>query len=431
MSDDDRRVDTAHGDDRPSKAVLDELLSMFEADDYTSGKDIDLTSPEVEALLSGGTSRPTPRADDEPDEPDQPDEPGDSDSDDGDDADADGEEHGDDRDEPETIVIVDEDVDAGTSDAVPGDASPPGIVVIEADDLPDVVAVGDSPDPAVAAGREGRNPVFIDDDSKSFEVVGSAEAARASGIEPKLRERRDAVRKAHGRRRLRWVALAVFVVLVVVAGLAVLGSSWFSIKEVDVGGAVYSRDELAPIIADIEGTPVLRLDTGGYEDRIREIPWVEDVRVTTHFPDRAKIEVRERVPVATFAGGDGRFRVIDREGRVLDMVDGQPADFLFVRSDEPPNTGLSDYAPPGFVGAASIATAFTPSVAPLVEVVEVANDGSDLRLALTGGTEVRLGDTQNLADKLVRLETVIDGRVGALPARIDVATSDVTTSESG
>jgi cell division protein FtsQ len=303
--------------------------------------------------------------------------------------------------------------------------------VIEADDLPDVVAVGDSPDPAVAAGREGRNPVFIDDDSKSFEVVGSAEAARASGIEPKLRERRDAVRKAHGRRRLRWVALAVFVVLVVVAGLAVLGSSWFSIKEVDVGGAVYSRDELAPIIADIEGTPVLRLDTGGYEDRIREIPWVEDVRVTTHFPDRAKIEVRERVPVATFAGGDGRFRVIDREGRVLDMVDGQPADFLFVRSDEPPNTGLSDYAPPGFVGAASIATAFTPSVAPLVEVVEVANDGSDLRLALTGGTEVRLGDTQNLADKLVRLETVIDGRVGALPARIDVATSDVTTSESG
>ncbi|MEJ7721214.1 MAG: FtsQ-type POTRA domain-containing protein [Ilumatobacteraceae bacterium] len=262
-------------------------------------------------------------------------------------------------------------------------------------------------------------------------MVGSAEAARASGIEPKLRERRDSVRKAHGRRRLRWVALAVFVVLVVVAGLAVLGSSWFSIKEVDVGGAVYSRDELAPIIADIEGTPVLRLDTGGYEDRIREIPWVEDVRVTTHFPDRAAIEVRERVPVATFAGGDGRFRVIDREGRVLDMVDGQPADFLFVRSDEPPNTGLSDYAPPGFVGAASIATAFTPSVAPLVEVVEVANDGSDLRLALTGGTEVRLGDTQNLADKLVRLETVIDGRVGALPARIDVATSDVTTSESG
>ncbi|MEJ7721215.1 MAG: hypothetical protein WKF58_12590 [Ilumatobacteraceae bacterium] len=157
MSDDDRRAETAHGDDRPSKAVLDELLSMFEADDYTSGKDIDLTSPEVEALLSGGTSRPTPRADDEPDEPDQPNEPddSDSDSDDGDDADADGEEHGDDRDEPETIVIVDEDVDAGTSDAVPGDSSPPGIVVIEADDLPEVVAVGDSPDPAVAAGREG------------------------------------------------------------------------------------------------------------------------------------------------------------------------------------------------------------------------------------------------------------------------------------
>ena len=53
-------------DDRPSEAVLDELLRAFAADDPSAGADIDLDSPEVVALLSGELSRPTASAEPEP-----------------------------------------------------------------------------------------------------------------------------------------------------------------------------------------------------------------------------------------------------------------------------------------------------------------------------------------------------------------------------
>ena len=56
---------------------------------------------------------------------------------------------------------------------------------------------------------------------------------------------------------------------------------------------------------------MLRADTDGAERELEAIPWVEDARVTTDFPHGATIELRERQPVATFQGPDGRFRVID------------------------------------------------------------------------------------------------------------------------
>ena len=361
------RGDGPLGDDRPSEAVLDELLAMFQADDRADGADIDLESPEVDELLSG-----------------------------------------------------------------------PKFTVVDEDELPDVsyldeLPVEDDGDRSVEDAKHpgGKEPVFIDDDSKLAEVVGSAEAARATGIEPKLRQRRAAVRKAQGPRRLRWVLLAVAVLVLVIGGLAVLGSPLFAIEDIEVSNAVYSREALAPIVEDMEGEPTLRLDTGAFEERIERIPWVEDARIRTGFPDSASIEIRERRPAATFRGADGAFRVIDDDGRVLDVVGGQPADLLLVRSDDPPDTPAGDVAPDGFTVAATMAGALTPSVRPATESVDVANDGSDVRLRLVGGTEVLFGPGEDLADKLVRLETVIDMVSERPPARIDVSTEDVTVQESG
>jgi cell division protein FtsQ len=365
--------------------VLDELLRMFQVDDLTRGADIDLDSPEIEELLSGSTPRPRlTNVDDEHHGP-----------------------HADDS-------------HAGYRFG-PGEGS-----ASERDQQQS--SERSERDQAESAAERQR--VFIDDDSKLGEIVGSAEAARATGIEPKLRQRRAAVHKARGRKRLRWVVAVFAVLILVVAGLAVLGSSVFSIETVSVSDAVYSRDELQPIIDDLTGEPTLRADTGGFEERIERIPWVEEARVDTKFPDSASIEIRERVPAATFQGGDSRFRVIDSEGRVLDVVDGQPVDFMLVRSENPPSPEAGEFAPAGFVAAAAMARALTPSVRPITEVIDVANDGSDVRLALTGGTEVRLGSGDDLVDKLARLETVIDMDTDRLPARIDVSTDKVTVQET-
>ncbi len=369
-----RGAGSSLGDDRPSEAVLDELLHMFQADDLTRGADIDLDSPEVEELLSGSSPRPR----------------------------------------PETNVLVIEEDDL------------PDVSFLDEDDVDDVDAAAGGA-PAVAAERER---VFIDDDSKIGEIVGSAEAARASGIEPKLRQRRTAVRKAQGRKRLRWVFAVVVVLALLVAGLAVLGSSLFSIENVSVSDAVYSREQLQPIVDDLMGAPTLRADTHAFEERIELIPWVEEARVETKFPDSASIEIRERMPAAAFQGGDSRFRVIDTEGRVLDVVDGQPVEFMLVRSANPPSPEAGEFTPSGFVAAAAMARALTPSVRPITEMIDVANDGSDVRLHLVGGTEVRLGSGDDLVDKLARLETVIDMDSERLPARIDVSTDKVSVQET-
>lgn len=381
------------GDDRPSEAVLDELLRMFQVDDYSRGADIDLDSPEVEELLTPSAPRPRP--------------------------------------------TVSTSGQRGTGNqpqsGVTSEATPraPDVVVI--DDLADVPYVHDVVDDDADAGTAFPGElqrVFIDDDSKLGEVVGSAEAARAIGIEPRLRQRRAAVRKAKGRKRLRWAVAAVAAVLVVVGALAALGSSMFSIDDVSVSNAVYSRDELAPIVDDLTGEPTLRADTAAFEERIEGIPWVDEARVDTKFPDSASIEIRERVPAATFRGGDGRFRVIDSEGRVLDVIDGQPVHLMLVHSENPPNPEPGEFTPAGFVAAAAMAQALTPSVRPVTEVIEVANDGSDVRLRLAGGTEVRLGAGDDLVDKLARLETIIDLDPQRLPARIDVSTDQVTVQQT-
>jgi len=376
-------------DERPSDAVLDELLRAFAADDPSAGADIDLDSPEVEALLTGDLSRPTPAP-----------EPADT---------------------PEAPVIA---TSAASPEPVESEAVTDQPIKISAeDDPPDPIYVEGDLEPAAAT-----TTVFIDDGTGDIgEIIGSAEAERATGIEPKLRQRRIAVRRAEGRKRLRWVALAVAVVVVLVAGFAVLGSSLFSIDDVSLTGAVNSRgDALDAIVADLEGEAVLRVDTDEFERRIEAIPWVERARVTTSFPSAASIEIRERRPTATFQGADGRFRVIDVEGRVLDVLDGQPVEYVLVSTDEPPDTRPGEYAPAGFAAAGLVARVLTPTVRPLVDSIVVAADGSDVRLLLDGGTEVLLGDSQFPVDKLVRLETVINTEGDDLPARIDVSTDEVT-----
>ncbi len=75
-----------------------------------------------------------------------------------------------------------------------------------------------------AAAPASDAPVFIDDAAvESGETITLADASSATRIEPRLRERRIAVKRAAGRKRLRWVFVAVAVVVLVIAALAVLG----------------------------------------------------------------------------------------------------------------------------------------------------------------------------------------------------------------
>ena len=62
---------------------------------------------------------------------------------------------------------------------------------------------------------------------------------------------------------------------------------------------------------------MLLIDTDAIESTLEQVPWVERARVETHFPHTVVIDIRERRPLACFRGGDGKWRVIDVQGRVV------------------------------------------------------------------------------------------------------------------
>jgi cell division protein FtsQ len=386
------RRDALPSAETPSAEVLDELLEAFAIDvtDRARFDEIDLTSPEVERLLTP-TETPNPAVEVEDEDP---------------------------------VPAVDVEGD-GDSEAGVGEPAPSGPkVVITDEDLPDAVYVKGSLAPESSGER---STIFIDGSPTTGETISIEDAAAATRIEPRLRDRRIAVRKEAGRKRLKWALIVAVVVAVVVGGLAVLGSSLFAVKDVEVEGAVYTDDRaLAAVVDDLEGTPVLRVDTAAAEEELERIPWVEDARVTTDFPHGAKIEIRERTPVLAYEAADDRYRMIDSEGRVLDVLPGQPVGYLVLTSEDAPPLAAGQFAPDGFAAAASMVSAMTPAMATRAQSVGVTPDGTDLRLELRGGTEVRFGAAEELIAKLVRLQTVLDDHADEPISVIDVSTNEVT-----
>jgi cell division protein FtsQ len=320
----------------------------------------------------------------------------------------------------------DGDSDSG-SDTDESDPRPQrAIIAIGGDDLPDVSYLDDE-----LQRDSDSKPVFIDDDGGSDAVMASDASTR--GIEPRIRQRRIGVNRSRNRRRIWWLALAGVVVVVLIGVLALLGSSLFAVEEVTVTGAVYTDQQaLDAVIDDLTGTAVLLVDSAAVEAQLEAIPWVEDARVTASFPNSASIEIRERTPVAAMMGADGLARVIDVDGRVLALVDGQPVALVWIDGPDTLDVGPGQFASIGYSSAASLVTKLTPDIRSRVESMLVTPDGADLVLVLTsdrGPIEVRFGSAigeNSQIEKLVRLQRTLDD-IGDKPVTvIDVSTSEVT-----
>ena len=305
------------------------------------------------------------------------------------------------------------------------------VIVIGDDDRPDALYLDEE---AGSRLREvhtgegdttgGRSTIII----KDLDESGSIEAlpARSSGsMDPRVRARRIAVRRAKGRKRLIWVAIAAAILLVLVGAVAVLASSLFDVRTIDVQGAVYTDpQQLSAIVDKVRGEAILLVDTRQIERELEGIAWVESARVSTDFPHRVFIDIRERKPIATFAGSDGKFRVIDRDGRVLDVVDGVPIDYMLVTGANP-DVDRGQFAGRPFASAAQLAIALPGEIRVLTRSIGVDATTGDLKMQLGDMLEVHLGPTADLSSKLVRLlSQVRDGLDGI--CGLDVSTSEIS-----
>jgi cell division protein FtsQ len=334
---------------------------------------------------------------------------------------------------------------------VPEPAEPPPVrhtIKIGGDDeLPDAVYL-DAPGPAaersaaemrsatagstVAGTTITGTRIVIGDELEASGAFDAVEVPSRS-MDPRLRARRIAVKRAQGRKRLLWAGAIGGVVLVVVAVLAVFASSLFSVEVVDVQGAVYSQarygEQFQRVIDEMQGDPVLLVDTRRAERELESIPWVERAFVRTDFPNRVVIDIRERRPLATYRGSDERYRVIDADGRVLDVLVGRPVDYMLL-SGVGPDLEPGSMSGRQFAEAAQMVGALPSELRAITESASVDATTGDLGLQLAGGVSVRIGTFDRLDAKLARLlQQVRDGLDGI--GRLDVSTDEVIETPVG
>ena len=426
-------------DDLPEH-VLEELLGAF-AEESTTSYDFD--DPSIDRLL-GITDEHALGSDADDDDPDhdqddQDHDDHDHDHDDQDDHDHDHDHDHDDHDhdhDHEAAVDLVEPV-AAMPVVELGEVAGNGarrVIVIAEDDRPDSVYLDEDKEKAFHARRDA-----ADEGERSTIVIADLDGGRggeppiassrgAGGIDPRIRARRISVRRAEGRRRLLWAGIGMGVVLAAVAAIAVFASPIFDVRDVTVQGATYTdADVLRAVVDDLTGEPVLLVDTKAAEDRLESVPWVESARVQTSFPHSVLIDIRERRALAAFQGGDSRYRVIDAQGRVLDVIDGQPADYVLITGNNP-DTARGQFAGAVYASAAQLVLGLPEEIRAITVGVGVDAGTGTLTMELVGdgpdGTvPVRLGEAKNLDDKLAWvLLQVRDGLEGI--CALDASTSD-------
>jgi cell division protein FtsQ len=197
---------------------------------------------------------------------------------------------------------------------------------------------------------------------------------------------------------------------IVVGYLAARETSMFAVQRIEVTGArpsVIQRVDAA--LAPLDGKSLLSLSTADLDARLAPLRDVSLVSYDRAFPHTAKIVVSAERPVAVLRHGSQSWIVTER-GRVLEPI-GDPASSGLPRIWEAdaavPSAGAllsTDEAlrPARLLGGVLSAD---PDLFPRIREARFA--GGDLSLVLATGTEIRLGDADELPLKLAVAEHVL------------------------
>jgi len=266
-------------------------------------------------------------------------------------------------------------------------------------------------------GAGGRDRIRIDDETDAPAPVGSQ----------RFRQRRIALRRAAGRRRLRWFTVVGLVVGALLFALLLLASPLLSIRSIEVEGVVYADpDDVAAVVDSLRGEPILTADLDGAERRLEAVAWVDRAWVSMHLPSRVVIEVVERRPVAFFRAVDGFNRVIDKEGRVLDVIEGDPVDYVPIVG-QGPNLPAGQTVGQPFGGAAQLINALPVDLRSALESMTVTPEG-DVSFELVGvgpgRITVEFGSPGDFQAKLVGVVNEIKRQGANTYSVIDVSSGD-------
>ena len=290
-----------------------------------------------------------------------------------------------------------------------GDSTPSPVVIDDADHL------------LPHERSEGSATLTIDPTSPfASEVTAVAGAGGLADVivDERIRQRG----RWRGLARLRVSPLVGFAIVIGVVSIAlvVLASPIFAVRDIQVTGATYTDPVLLDKVREsLRGASVFTADLDGAKRRLEGDPWVQRARLNWYLPDRVVIEIDERVPVAWFVGVDNRARVLDFEGRVLDVLDGQPTQFLKIEGVGP-NLPAGTVPSPVYQAAAQVAISLPDDIRERVKHL-VVNGPEALGFVLKSGTTINLGAPIDIRNKLTVVATVLSRQDPQFIKGIDVS----------
>jgi cell division protein FtsQ len=224
-------------------------------------------------------------------------------------------------------------------------------------------------------------------------------------MDPRIRERRVAVRRDEGRRRLRVLLAIGGVVGAVVLAYGVTRSPVLDVDHVEVVGAANTTAAEVERAAGLVGKPQLAdLDPAVAATAIERLPWVQEATVVRHWPATVEVTLVERVPAATLPAVGGGWDVVDRTGRVLAAA-GEPAPGLVqVAAAAAPGPGAD--ASPEVRSALAVLDALPPSLSERVNGLTVAEDGT-VDVHAVDLPVIHFGPPTQVRPKLVALATLV------------------------
>jgi cell division protein FtsQ len=103
------------------------------------------------------------------------------------------------------------------------------------------------------------------------------------------------------------------------------------------GNHIVAADDVRKLFAKDRTLSVLRVPLDARRAQIEELPWVEQASVQRILPNRVRVLITERTPIAFFRNGT-ELTLIDAHGVLLDRPEGEDFHFPIV-------TGLSENLP--------------------------------------------------------------------------------------
>ena len=241
--------------------------------------------------------------------------------------------------------------------------------------------------------------------------------------DPDLRTRKRFARRQWARRWLAWKpVVGVVLVLLLLVGLLwlVYFSSFLAVKGVDVRGVhELSATEVRSAAAVPEGQALARVDLERIRTRVQAIAAVRSADVSREWPDKVRIDVTERTPVAVVEIA-GQLKGMDDQGVVFrDYAKAPPGLPRVQTGSETGSDALRE--------AALVVGALPPDLAARVDHVEVETI-DQISLALRDGRTVRWGSSSDSDLKAKVLAALLQSR----PAQVyDVSVPGQPTTSGG